>query len=274
MKRKSLIASVLFVAACATGPGAAPAQQAEVSADVRAAMAVRFDFDRPYLGGPLPGGERLIHPMPEAGSLRLAEDEEANRRALSLRESPRWLLAARDANLGKGWYGNAFSCAAGHRIDEVATPAIAHLVRRAASDFGSSTSAVKKLFMRQRPFMVNGQASCTPDDEVYLRDNGSYPSGHSAVGYGTSLVLASLFPEQGAALVARGRAYGNSRWVCNVHWLSDVEEGRTFAAATFARLQSSPEYQEDYAAAKAEAAALADTPDAASCAAEAATLGG
>lgn len=266
--------AALLVVSCTTVQDAAPASQVQDTPEARAAMALRFDFERPYIGGPLPEGERLIHPLPDAGSLRLAGDEDANARALSLQGSARWQLAARDANLGKGWYGDVFSCAAGRRIDEAATPAIAHLVRRAASDFGSSTSAVKKLFMRQRPFMVKHQASCTPDDEGELRDNGSYPSGHSAIGYGTSLVLASLFPERGAQLVVRGRAYGNSRWVCNVHWKSDVEEGRAFAAATFARLQASPEYQADFAAARAEAAALTDAPDAASCAAEAAALEG
>ena len=265
-----------FLAACAVSPLASE-QPSGVQEGKAAATATisQFDLGRPYLGGPLPGGERLIHPVPEAGSSRLAADEEANAHALSLRGSARWRLAARDADLGDNWYGHAFSCAAGVEISPDKTPHIANLLRRAGTDFGMSTGAVKRQFQRARPFMVNGEASCTPQDEDALRGNGSYPSGHSAMGYGTGLVLASLFPDRAAQLVARGRAYGNSRWVCNVHWLSDAEEGRTFAAATFARLGSNEDFRADLAAAQEEARGLKPpVDDDGTCSAEVAALGG
>lgn len=271
MKRIVLIAA-LVVSACTPAVETAEAPQASKEIG-QGQLSALFDFGRPYLSGALPGGYEMIGALPEAGSLRMAEDEEAAARALGMRGGVRWQLAASDADLGKDWFDHAFACTAGHHVSEEAAPAIANLLRRAATDFASSTSEAKEKFMRQRPFMVNGEGSCTPDSEEYLRTNGSYPSGHSAIGYGTGLVLASLFPDKGAMLVARGRAYGDSRWICNVHWLSDVEEGQTFAAATYARLQSSPDYQADYAAAKAEVATLTAQPDAASCSAEAAALG-
>ena len=270
--RLILLASGLL-AACAVSPLASePSSSAQVAKT--ATTAPRFDLGKPYLGVPLPGGERLIHPAPEPGSARMAADQAANDRALSMRDSARWQLAARDADLGDNWYGHAFSCAAGVVISPEKTPHIANLLRRAGSDFGISTSAVKKQFQRTRPFVVNEETSCTPQDEPFLRGNGSYPSGHSAMGYGTGLVLASLFPDRAALLVARGRGFGNSRWVCNVHWLSDVEEGRAFADATFARLEANAEFRADFAAAQEEARNLSSLEDDGTCAVEAAALAG
>lgn len=233
-----------------------------------------LDLGKPYIGGPLPGGERLIHPPPQASSTRMAIDEEAHQRALSLQDSARWHLAARDADLGDGWYGRAFSCAAGVEISARATPHIAHLLRRAATDFGGSTSAVKAQFQRARPFMADNEPTCTPEDEPFLRGNGSYPSGHSAIGYGLGMLLANIFPDRAADLLARGRGYANSRWVCNVHWYSDTTESQAFAAATFARLQANDEFRADLALAREEASGLAPADANEICMAEGAALTG
>jgi acid phosphatase (class A) len=166
----------------------------------------------------------------------------------------------------------AFSCAAGVTLSAETTPTIHTLMRRAAADLSLSTNAVKAAFQRERPFMSNGAPICTPDWEAVLRGNGSYPSGHSATGFGIGLVLAEVFPDRASALVARGRAYGQSRVVCNVHWLSDVEEGRVIAAATVARLHADPGFAADLARAREEAAALPRAVAPADCAAEAAAL--
>ena len=191
---------------------------------------------------------------------------------LALYGTERFKLAARDADLGPGGVPGAFSCTAGVTISDATTPAIMHLLRRANADFGTSTSGVKKLYNRARPFTVNNKTTCTPDDEEALRHNGSYPSGHSAIGYGAGLLLAAVFPDKAAALTRRGIEFGESRRVCNVHWESDIEAGRDFAAATFARLQSDPTFREDLAKAQAEARALTPAAVPASCAAEAAAL--
>jgi acid phosphatase (class A) len=113
---------------------------------------------------------------------------------------------------------------------------------------------------------------CTPEQDAVLRHDGSYPSGHSALGFGWGLILAEVIPERAAELVARGRAFGDSRRVCNVHWLSDVEEGRIVATAVVARLHAVPEFQADLAAARAEVAALTEREPGRDCAAEAAAL--
>ncbi len=65
-----------------------------------------------------------------------------------------------------------------------------------------------------------------------------------------------------------------SRMVCNVHWLSDTQEGGVMGAATVARLHADPVFRADIEAARAEIAAAraagkAPTRD---CKAEAAAL--
>ena len=100
--------------------------------------------------------------------------------------------------------------------------------------------------------MVNGKPSCTPGWDKGLRQDGSYPSGHSTVGFGISLILAELVPDRAAQIIARGREIGDSRRVCNVHWLSDIEEGRVVATATVMRLNANPVFQADLQAARKE----------------------
>jgi len=50
--------------------------------------------------------------------------------------------------------------------------------------------------------------------------------------------------------------FGQSRIICNVHWQSDVNQGRIMGAATVARLHADPGFLADLEAAKAEIAAL------------------
>ena len=161
--------------------------------------------------------------------------------------------------LGAGYALSALarrpSGAAGFAIGPDTTPATHRLLRRAMLDLAVSTGGAKTKYQRARPFMENSQPSCTPNQEAFLRKDGSYPSGHSAIGYGWGLMLAELVPARATELVSRGRAFGESRRVCNVHWLSDIEEGRIVASATFAKLQSSPAFQADLKAAQAEIAA-------------------
>jgi len=55
--------------------------------------------------------------------------------------------------------------------------------------------------------------------------------------------------------MARTHAFTESRLVCRVHYPTDVRAGERLAAAIYARLQSSAEYEADVRAARAEIAA-------------------
>jgi acid phosphatase (class A) len=93
---------------------------------------------------------------------------------------------------------------------------------------------------------------CVPQDAERLRNNGSYPSGHASLGWTWALLLAELAPDRADALLARGYAYGENRVVCGVHWPTDVEAGRTIAAAVSAKLHSKPEFVGQMQAARDE----------------------
>ena len=125
-------------------------------------------------------------------------------------------------------------------------------MRRTLADAGLSTYAAKNYYKRERPFMLNNTPICTPDDEELLRIDGSYPSGHTAIGWVWALILTEVFPSQTDELLMRGKEFGISRNVCNVHWHSDVLAGRMMGTATLAKLHANEDFMIDLAAAKEE----------------------
>jgi acid phosphatase (class A) len=203
----------------------------------------------------LPDSLALLPSPPAEGSAALALDEEVSRKNLALRNTPRWDLAAEDAELMFPEAADTFSCALGIPITERNTPHLYMLLRRTLADAGLSTYTAKNHYQRQRPFMVNNAPICTPEEEAQLRKDGSYPSGHTAIGWAWTLILAEIAPDRANAILARGRAFGESRVVCNVHWHSDVVEGCYMGAAAVARLHADPAFRADLEAAKNEFAA-------------------
>ena len=223
----------------------------------------------------IPDSLALLPPPPAPKSAALALDEEVNRKSLAMRGTPRWVLAAKDAVLEFPQAAGTFSCALNAPITEQETPHLYMLLRRTLADAGNATKRAKDYYSRPRPYMVNKEPSCTPDAEPALAKNGSYPSGHTAIGWAWALILSEIAPERTDALLARGRTFGESRLVCNVHWQSDVNEGRVMGAGTVARLHADPGFRADLEAARAELGAvrangLRPQHD---CAAEAAALG-
>lgn len=235
---------------------------------------------RSMLGrGYLPAGtvpdSLLLNPLPPApGSAALARDEEAARAALPLRGTPRWAQARIDADIFTATATDVMSCAAGLPIGAETTPRLNALLRKAGPNFAMAVYPTKQKYQRPRPFTVNNQPTCTPEMDAMIRKDGSYPSGHSAIGYGWGLILAELMPERAAQLVARGRSFGDSRRICNVHWLSDVEEGRVVATAVFARLHAEQAFRDDIDAARAEVAALRAKAPSLDCTRETSALAG
>jgi acid phosphatase (class A) len=169
-----------------------------------------------------------------------------------MRGTPRWKLATTDADISFPAAAGTFSCALGVPVSEQETPYLYQMLRRVVTDAGYATFAAKDRYRLARPFMLDGAPTCTPGKEEDLRNNGSYPSGHSSVGWAWALVLAEAAPDRATAILERGRAFGESRVVCNVHWESDVGEGRIVGAATVARLHAEPEFLRDLEAAKNE----------------------
>lgn len=201
----------------------------------------------------LPDSIALLPPPPAPGSAAFALDEQVNQ-ARTLRGTPRWQQAIADANLQFPEAASIFACAIGTRIDAAGTPRLYGLLRRTGTDTAVVSDAAKHRYNRTRPFMVNGEPTCTPDKEAGLAENGSYPSGHTSIGWAWALILAELAPDRSDAILARGRSYGESRLVCNVHWHSDVLSGRFMGSAVVARLHADPRFRRDMDAARVELA--------------------
>ena len=125
-------------------------------------------------------------------------------------------------------------------------------MRRTLADAGLSTYAAKNHYQRERSFMTNNAPICTPEDEQGLRLDGSYPSGHTAIGWAWALILTEVFPDQTDLILNRGKEFGISRNVCNVHWYSDVVAGRMMGAVAVAKLHTTEQFLIDLAAAKEE----------------------
>ena len=204
----------------------------------------------------LPDSAALLPPPDAGGSAALALDEEVSRKCLDLRGTPRWGLAKEDADLNFPQAAGTFSCALNAPITEQDTPHLYKLLRLIKADAGNSTKRAKEEYHRTRPFVVNKQPICTPNDKADLKNSGSYPSGHAAIGWAWALILTEIAPEQTDAILGRGRAFGESRMVCNVHWQNDVIEGRFMGASTVARLHANPTFRADIETAKAELAAV------------------
>jgi acid phosphatase (class A) len=200
----------------------------------------------------LPNSLALLPPPPAAGSAAFALDQAYSHSSLALRDTPAWTLAISDADLAFPHAAGTFSCALNAPITEADTPHLYVLLRRTLTDAGLSTYAAKDHYGRTRPFVLNKGPICTPEEKAMLEKDGSYPSGHNAVGMAWALILTEISPQQTDAILARGRAFGLSRIVCNVHWHSDTLQGRYMAAYTVARLHADPTFRADLDAARAE----------------------
>lgn len=242
MRFHKVLAAAFFLTACATAtpaPVAVPdaATQPTHPANAERNPAVQID------------ALIFVPPPPEAGgALELAERAivrgpwTAERRQQALEDNAIDAFAAFDSVMGANFTRANF-------------PATYTVLDRAGRAAGFAGDPVKFRYHRPRPFVSDSAITpCIPDEER-LRASFSYPSGHAALGWGWALVLAELVPARTEAIIDRGRDFTWSRVVCGVHYPSDVEAGRIVAAAAIARLHADPDFQREFAAARAELSA-------------------
>jgi len=199
----------------------------------------------------------LLPEPPQPGSAEFEADVAAHKAALALRNTPRWEQAITDADVSPQNIGKKFLDALGIELSPQLTPITYNMIYRLGPTMGAAASdKAKKHYQRIRPFVYFNEGTCLPQDEPFLRGNGSYPSGHTAYGWGAALILAEISPERQDAILKRGYDYGQSRVVCGAHWQSDVHAGRIVAAAAVAKLHTLPEFRRQLEAAKREIAKL------------------
>ncbi|HEY0281009.1 MAG TPA: phosphatase PAP2 family protein, partial [Rhizomicrobium sp.] len=131
------------------------------------------------------------------------------------------------------------------------------LIEKAGADASHTVGAGKKFFARPRPLVGNDAPICIERGDI--AKSYSYPSGHTTQGWAYALILAELVPDRTNEIAARGRAYGESRVVCGVHWASDVAAGRVAASALVAALHGSRAFRADMNKARAEIASFRKT---------------
>lgn len=198
-------------------------------------------------------GVALLGPPPATDSLRGQADRAYYNETRSLAGSARWNDAIRDNDIWAGGALKSYACAAGKEIGVRPTPTLYRLLERVELDVRTIGKPAKDHYGRLRPMVGDSQQICVPRED-WMRTNASYPSGHAMVGWSWGLILAELAPARADGLIAAGKAVGDSRAVCGVHFPSDIEAGRTLASAMVARLHGDPEFQRDLAAARTELA--------------------
>lgn len=197
----------------------------------------------------------LLPPPPDMDSLAFLNDLAKYQEGLILRNGERGKLAILDA-IGPKLH-ESLSIPFGIDINEKDTPAIYDLIYSVAGDLGDmSTRTAKQKYFRMRPYVLYNTSTCFPEEEEILRNNGSYPSGHSARAWGLALILAEVNPDKKEAILKRGYDMGQSRVICGYHWQSDVDAGRLAGAAGVASLHANPKFLARLEKAKQEFQAL------------------
>jgi acid phosphatase (class A) len=219
--------------------------------------------DKDYKGYLTPGElnvTTVIEPAPRKGDPRYETDRAIFKATRKLLATPRGQLATRDADYTDPALMRDFSCAVGVSLTPDNAPQVLHLIKRAGADTSAQTSLAKNYYKRRRPFFIDKGAICQPKSE--LGQSFDYPSGHTTWGWTWALLLTDLAPDRAQPILERGRAYGESRFICGAHNESAVEGGMASASATLALVRTKPAFKADLEAARAELAKLRADPSA------------
>lgn len=203
--------------------------------------------------GDVPNSFILLPPPPDGGSIAFLNDQARYSWGKTMRNTKRGAQASSDANVDGNGVPMAFSEAFGIAIDENTTPEIHKLVVGMREDAGDlATRDAKNYYNRERPFSFYNEDTCNPRQQAELSTNGSYPSGHTSIGWATALVLAEINPERQNEILERGYEMGQSRVICGYHFQSDVDAGRLTGSMVVARLHADPGFQKQLEKAKKE----------------------
>ena len=212
-----------------------------------------------YIGaGQAPKMIWVLPPPPAPGTGAEADDLKSFRDTRALEGSPRWALAINDVSQTSEAAFLDFACALGVTLDDGTAPVLSNLLTRVGVDARQVVDPTKDRYNRKRPYLVQPGNICVERSDL-LAASPSYPSGHSTLSWAWGLILAELAPDRSTQILARARAYAESRVVCGVHYPSDIEAGRTNGSALVAALHGSAAFREDMDKARAEIAAARKT---------------
>jgi len=223
----------------------------------------------PYLSPDDIDTYKILPPAPVAGTSRYETDRTIFLQTRKYEGTPRWDMAKGDDNsfgIIKG-----MSCALGAELTPQNAPKTYKLFSRVGRDASAATNRPKDIYKRQRPYLIDEGNICIAKSDA-LAKSPDYPSGHNTWGWTVGLILAEIAPDRATPIMARARAFGESRLVCGVHNMSAVHMGWANGSILVAALHGKDEFRKDLDAVKKEVAEVRKTapaPDAAKCAAEA-----
>lgn len=210
----------------------------------------------------------ILPHAPVKGTARYEADRKIFLRTRKLKGSARWAMAVNDNDYSDTALSKDFTCALGVAINPQDEPHLSQLVSRMTPDLLKAMRDAKDFNKRKRPFLIDKGDTCIPITPDFAKSY-DYPSGHATFSWSMGLILAEIAPDRATQVLARARAYGESRVVCGVHNASAVDAGRTEASIVVAALHSSSEFRADLDGARSElAAARAKAPPPANCDAE------
>ena len=201
----------------------------------------------------MPDMMKFLPGPPDSTSVAFMNDVSHYYWGKEMRKDPeRAAQATRDAVYGLETILTEFEEAFGMKLSKEDTPEIYKVLLEGTSTCDSICTKAKREYMRRRPFMVFNEPTLYPEDEPALRLNGSYPSGHTLLGWSSALLMMEINPDRATEILARGYRYGENRLVVGAHWQSDTDAARLAASAAYARLHTSERFLEQMKKAREE----------------------
>ena len=187
----------------------------------------------------MPNAVNFLPPPPDTATAAFQYDQAQYRWGLEQRKDPvRLAIAVGDAVWSVDNICKIYSGVLGIDISPENTPAIYRMLTLGLLTTDQAGKLPKNHYMRTRPYVFFNEPTIYPSDEKWLRTNGSYPSGHTILGWSAALLLTEVAPDKADTILARGYIYGQSRVIAGYHWQSDVDAARLVASAAVARLHA------------------------------------
>ena len=219
--------------------------------------------DAYFTQGEMPDMMVFLPGPPDSTSAAFLNDVARYYWGKEMRNDPeRAAQATRDAVYGLETILTEFEEAFGMKVSKEDTPEIYKVLLEGTATCDSICTKAKREYMRRRPFMVFNEPTLYPEDEPALRLNGSYPSGHTLLGWSSALLMMEINPDRATEIMTRGYRYGENRLVVGAHWQSDTDAARLAASVAYARLHTSERFLEQMKKAREEYQTLKGDPTA------------
>lgn len=208
-----------------------------------------------FTKGQLPNMANILPAPPEFESARFVADQSQYLWGKLMRlDEARCDQAKRDAVYSMETIIQEFGGIFGLEITKEDTPEIYSILQDVCASCDSIYSDAKAYFNRMRPYAYYNEGTIVPEKEEKHRNEGSYPSGHTVLGWTSALLLADIntSPEAMEGLLARGYEFGQSRVIAGYHWQSDVDAGRMAGSVLYQMIRNHERFISQLARARAE----------------------